>query len=72
MGGLFGGGGDAPPPPPPPKPPAPMPDDQSPLVKEAGRRRMADFAGRGGRSSTILSQDEGSNEEQSYSKQKLG
>lgn len=67
MGGLFGGD---PPPPPKPSPPAPMPDDQSPMVKEAERRRMAAILSRGGRQSTILSQDEGSN--LPYSRKSLG
>jgi hypothetical protein len=66
MGGLF----DDPPKPPKPPPPAPMPDDQSPMVKEAERRKRGEWASRGGRASTILSQDEGSN--QPYTRGTLG
>lgn len=55
MSSLFGGGAVAAPPP--PQPPAPMPDSESPLVKEAQRRKVADILGRGGRSSTILTGD---------------
>jgi hypothetical protein len=47
-----------------------MPDDQSPMVKEAERRRTAAILSRGGRESTILSTDEGSNAP--YSRQRLG
>lgn len=68
MAGLFGGGSA--PPAPKPAPPAPMPDEESPLVKEAERRRVATIAGRSGRASTILSQDEGSNSP--YSGKTLG
>lgn len=70
MAGLFGGSSAPPPPPPKPAPPAPMPDDQSPMVMEARRRKQGEFLDRGGRASTILSQDEGSN--QPYTRGKLG
>jgi len=66
MGSLF----EDPPPPPKPAPPAPMPDSESPQVKEAERRRVAEWAMRGGRQSTILSQEEGSNAP--YTRGKLG
>lgn len=49
MGGLFSG-----PKPPEPAPAAPDPDKESPLAKEAERRRRAKIAGRGGRQSTML------------------
>jgi hypothetical protein len=57
MAGLFGGGG-TPPPPPPPKPVAPMPDEESPLVLEAARRKQVEILNRSGRRSTIMSQDD--------------
>lgn len=46
-----------PPPPPAPKvtPPAPMPDEMSPGVLEARRKKQIEMIQRGGRSSTILS-----------------
>ena len=66
MSGLF----DDPPPIPPPSKPPPMPDSESPLVQEAERRRTASILSRGGRASTILSQDEGSN--MPYAKTKMG
>lgn len=37
-----------------PTPPATMPDDQSPAVLEARRRRAAEILARSGRTSTIL------------------
>lgn len=53
MGGLFGK-----PDIPAPKPPAPMPDPESPDVLEAGRRRRNMAMDRGGRSSTILGDED--------------
>ena len=41
------------------KPAAPLPDEYSPGVLEARRRQQANMMGRGGRRSTILSEDEG-------------
>jgi hypothetical protein len=58
MGSIFGGDDDNDAPPPPPKPVAPMPDDQSPQVLEAERKRRAAIGARQGRVSTILT-DEG-------------
>ena len=66
MSGLFGGG-SSPPPPPPPKPVAPMPDEESPVVIEAMRRKQGQIMNRGGRRSTIMSDDTGD-----YSSDKLG
>jgi len=66
LGSLF----SDPPKPPKPPVPAPMPDDQSPMVKEAERAKRSEWMARGGRQSTILSQDEGSN--MPYSRGKLG
>jgi hypothetical protein len=37
-----------------PKPPAPMPDQDSALVREARRKAQMDVMGRAGRQSTIL------------------
>lgn len=37
-----------------PKPPAPMPDDQSPAVLAAKRKKLAEMASSSGRASTIL------------------
>ena len=72
MSGLFGGG-DSSPPPPVPKPVAPMPDDQSPMVQEAQRRRVAAIMARGGRQSTILTDGDNLNAPDStYSKTTLG
>lgn len=39
-------------------PPAPMPDAQSPAVKEAGRREAELAMGRAGRASTILTDEQ--------------
>lgn len=64
MSGLFG----ETPKTPEPKSPAPMPDDQSPSVIEAKRRKELDIMSRGGRSSTILTDGGGG----SYSGTKLG
>lgn len=61
MAGLFGGGQSAAatPTPDPPKPPPPMPDAMSPLVLEERRRKVAQIMARGGRSSTILTANDG-------------
>lgn len=61
MSGLFGGDNDqaAQLQIPTPKPVAPMPDPTSPLVIEARRRRTAEILQRGGRESTIMSDDKG-------------
>ncbi len=40
------------------KPSAPLPDEYSPGVLEARRRQQANMMGRGGRRSTILSEDD--------------
>lgn len=40
------------------KPAAPLPDEYSPGVLEARRRQQANMMGRGGRRSTILSEDD--------------
>lgn len=50
------------------KPSAPLPDEYSPGVLEARRRQQANMMGRGGRRSTILSEDEGG----TFSDGKLG
>lgn len=64
MSGLMGGksGGSsapvvtaAPAPAPTPQPTAPMPDNLSPQVLEARRRRSTEAMARGGRASTLLS-----------------
>jgi hypothetical protein len=52
MSGLFSSDVSSPPR---PKPPAPMPDEESPLVKEAGRNQALAMFGTSGRRSTILS-----------------
>lgn len=52
MSGLFGRSSPSPPA---PKPVVPMPDEESPEVKEAERRRRALIGARGGRDSTRLS-----------------
>ena len=43
------------------KPTAPLPDESSPGVLEAQRRQRQQMFGRGGRSSTILSEGQDSN-----------
>jgi hypothetical protein len=53
MAGIFGGGGSKDPPK--PKPPTPMPDELSPQVVEARRRKTAETMARSGRASTLLS-----------------
>lgn len=53
MAGLFGAKA------PEVKPAAPLPDEYSPGVLEARRRQQMEMMGRGGRRSTILSEDEG-------------
>lgn len=40
------------------KPSAPLPDEYSPGVLEARRRQQMDMMGRGGRRSTILSEED--------------
>ena len=52
MGSLFSSDVKSPPK---PNPPAPMPDEESPLVKEAGRNQAIAMIGSSGRRSTILS-----------------
>jgi hypothetical protein len=50
-----------------------MPDDQSPAVKEAERKRAAAWAMRSGRASTILSGDQDTNgSNQPFTQAKLG
>lgn len=56
MSGLFGGGAKAPDPPQ-IIPPAPMPDKDSPAIREAQRRAAEEAMGRAGRASTILTDD---------------
>lgn len=51
MAGLFGAKA------PEVKPAAPLPDEYSPGVLEARRRQQANMMGRGGRRSTILSEE---------------
>lgn len=50
------------------KPTAPLPDEMSPGVLEARRRQQQAMMGRGGRSSTLLSEEQGG----MYSDTKLG
>lgn len=54
MTSMFAPKAAAPTPTPAPTPAATMPDDQSPAVLEARRRKAADIMARGGRTSTIL------------------
>ena len=54
MSSLFSRPAAAPTPAPAPTPTATMPDELSPAVREAQRRKAADIMSRGGRSSTIL------------------
>lgn len=56
MSGLFGS--SKAPDPPPIIPPAPMPDKDSPALKEAGRREAELAMGRAGRASTIMTDDQ--------------
>lgn len=71
MGGMFSPKQTPLPPPPEPKPVAPMPDANSPQVRERRRAAQADIMGRAGRSSTILTApaDRGGD---SYASPKLG
>lgn len=70
MAGLFGGKKSTPAPE--VKPPAPMPDEGDPVLQSAERRRRAQMVGRGGRASTILSDEESPRGGGEYSATKLG
>ncbi len=71
MGGLLAPKLPPPPPAPEPKPVAPMPDLNSPAIRERKRATQADIMGRAGRQSTILTapSDRGSD---TYANPKLG
>ena len=70
MGGMFNPKPTPLPPPPEVKPPAPMPDINSPQVRERKRQTAADIMGRAGRQSTILTAP--SDRADSYAAPKLG
>lgn len=53
------------------KPPAPMPDEQDPAVRAAGRRRVGQMMQRGGRRSTILSEGFGPRGDQ-FDRERMG
>jgi hypothetical protein len=54
------------------KPTAPLPDELSPGVLEARRRRAAEIMGRGGRRSTLLQEGEGEAGATTFTDSKLG